>query len=230
MIKSDEIGELAAALSAAQAEFSVVPKDSDNPFFKSKYAALPDVVMAASPILSKHGLAVSQLLGHDGEHDTLTMLIMHKSGQYIGDTMRLRPVKQDPQAHGSAATYGRRYSYSAGVGIVTDEDDDGHAATHGSKPASKPASRTKPASKGNARATTAKPASKPQEASGDAEPPVTDETLKTVVDTFRASGRDKNDLRKVTTEAGLDAGKSLDQLTEDQATWVMIAMSKWEKG
>ena len=48
-MNSPEINELAAALVAAQAEFSAVPKGSTNPFFKSKYAALPDVVASASP-------------------------------------------------------------------------------------------------------------------------------------------------------------------------------------
>ena len=43
-MNSSEINELAAALVAAQGEFSAVPKGAVNPFFKSKYAALPDVV------------------------------------------------------------------------------------------------------------------------------------------------------------------------------------------
>lgn len=129
MRSSETTGALAEALAAAQGEFQAVPKTADNLFFRSKYANLPDVVLAASPILSKHGLAVTQLPDFDGEHDLLTTRVMHKSGEWIESSMRLLLSKTDPQGQGSAITYGRRYSYSGGVGIVTDEDDDGNAAS-----------------------------------------------------------------------------------------------------
>jgi ERF superfamily len=128
---SPELNELATALSAAQAEFTAIPKDSDNPFFKSKYAGLPKVVEVASPILTKHGLAVSQFLGVDEAGDVLTTWLLHRSGQYIVEAMRLHsaPGKgQSPaQAQGSAATYARRYAYMSALGLVADEDDDGNS-------------------------------------------------------------------------------------------------------
>lgn len=129
MKKSETIGALAKALASAQGEFEAVDKTSDNPFFKSKYANLPAVVLAASPILSKYGIAVSQLPDFDGVNDLLTTLVMHESGEWIEAEQRLHLVKSDPQGHGSAQTYGRRYAYSGGVGIVTEEDDDGNAAS-----------------------------------------------------------------------------------------------------
>ena len=129
MRSSDTIGALAEALAAAQGEFEAVPKTADNPFFKSKYADLPDVVLAASPILSKHGLSVTQLPDFDGEHDLLTTRLMHKSGEWLESSMRLHVPKADPQGQGSALTYARRYSYSGAVGVVTDVDDDGNAAS-----------------------------------------------------------------------------------------------------
>ena len=100
MITSPEINELAAALAAAQAEFSAVPKGSANPFFKSKYAALPDVVAHAAPVLARHGLAVTQSIsfvvgmaqGH-APFDTLTTTLLHKSGQYIENEMLLHLPK-----------------------------------------------------------------------------------------------------------------------------------------
>jgi hypothetical protein len=36
MASSLELNELATALAAAQAEFTAIPKDSSNPFFKSR--------------------------------------------------------------------------------------------------------------------------------------------------------------------------------------------------
>jgi hypothetical protein len=121
--------ELASALVHFQAEVTAVPKDATNPFFKSKYADLPAVVKHAGPHLAKNGLAVSQLIGFNGEHDTLTTLLIHASGQQLQSTMRLHLAKDDPQGQGSAVTYARRYSYMAILGLVADEDDDGNAAT-----------------------------------------------------------------------------------------------------
>ena len=83
-MNSPEINELAAALVAAQAEFSAVPKGSTNPFFKSKYAALPDVVQHAGPVLAKNGLAISQHITQDESgNDALLTYLLHKSGQFI---------------------------------------------------------------------------------------------------------------------------------------------------
>lgn len=153
-IRSPELGELATALCAAQGEFEAVAKDANNPFFKSKYADLPAVVEAASPILNRHGLSVSQLPGFDEHGDTLTTMLLHTSGQFMGGTLRLRPVKDDPQAQGSAITYGRRYSYMAILGLVADEDDDGNAGSQGrrSAPDRKPAAASgKPKPKSDAK-------------------------------------------------------------------------------
>jgi len=129
-MQSNEINELAMALVSAQAEFSAVPKGSTNPFFKSKYAALPDVVASASPVLAKHGLAVSQHIatGMNGS-DILVTYLIHTSGQYIAHDMTLHMVKDDPQAQGSAVTYARRYAYMSVLGLVADDDDDGNSAS-----------------------------------------------------------------------------------------------------
>ena len=124
---SEQLNELAAALCAAQGEFGAVPKESQNPFFKSTYAALPDVVKHATPILTKHGLAISQFMSPG---DTLTTYLLHQSGQFICYTAELHLVKDDPQAQGSAVTYARRYAYMAALGLVADNDDDGNAASN----------------------------------------------------------------------------------------------------
>ena len=132
---------LVEALLAAQAEFSVVPKDADNLFFDSKYADLPSIMRMVGPVLTKHGLVVSQHPGMkipmDGEIvDTLETRIMHVSGEELVSTMRLHltPDKHGnvtPQSQGSAITYARRYALSAALGIVTDVDDDGNEASKG---------------------------------------------------------------------------------------------------
>ena len=140
-MRSETIQELAKALLAAQAEFSAVPKGSDNPFFKSKYAALPDVVKHTTPVLVKHGLGVSQFVDNVRGEDALTTYLIHSSGEFISHSMILHLVKDDPQAQGSAITYARRYSYMACLGLVADEDDDGNAA---SKPSVQRTTSVKP--------------------------------------------------------------------------------------
>jgi len=128
-MQSESINELAKALCAAQTEFIAIPKDSSNPFFKSKYAGLPVVIQVASPILNKHGLSISQHISVEGDNDTMTTYLLHESGQYIAHAMRLHLVKADPQGQGSAVTYARRYSYMSVLGLVADDDDDGNAGS-----------------------------------------------------------------------------------------------------
>jgi hypothetical protein len=132
-MKSETLNELAAALVAAQSEFPTVGKDSTNPFFKNKYASFAAVVEAASPTLTKHGLAVSQHVGGSDGNTVLTTYLLHSSGQYIAHDMPLLLPKQDPQGQGSAITYAKRYSYMAVLGLVADEDDDANKASN--KPA-----------------------------------------------------------------------------------------------
>lgn len=142
-----ELDQLATALSAAQGEFEAVAKTETNPFFKSKYAGLPDVIRTASPILAKHGLAICQMIefGYElANVDTLTTYLLHKSGQYIKATMRLHLTKDDPQGQGSAVTYARRYAYMAALGLVADEDDDGNAASRPQAQQARPQTRRRP--------------------------------------------------------------------------------------
>lgn len=129
LIQSESVDALAIALASAQGEMPTVAKDKANTFFKSKYADLASVIQTVAPIITKHGLSVTQFPDFDGTHDLLTTRLIHASGQWIEASMRLMPVKQDPQSQGSALTYARRYSYCAALGIVADEDDDGEAAS-----------------------------------------------------------------------------------------------------
>ena len=137
MNHSEQVDQLAGALVAIQAEVPAIPKDANNPFFKSKYADLPAVVECASPIVTRHGVAVTQWPDFDGQHDLLTTMVVHTSGQWQSSTMRLHLPKQDPQGQGSALTYARRYAYMAALGLVADEDDDGNSASKVRRPAAK---------------------------------------------------------------------------------------------
>jgi hypothetical protein len=54
--------------------------------------------------------------------------LAHTSGQWMKSYLPLNPSKNDSQGMGAAITYLRRYSLSAIVGVVCDEDDDGETA------------------------------------------------------------------------------------------------------
>lgn len=126
-MQSENISELAMALSKAQGEMQAAIKDSINPFFKSKYADLGSVWDAARPVLSKHGLCVMQTTDILGEKNILITTLAHSSGQWMKSSILINPTKNDSQGVGAAMTYLRRYSLAAIVGVVT-EDDDGETA------------------------------------------------------------------------------------------------------
>lgn len=128
-MQSEQINELATALSKAQSEIKPALKDSDNPFFKSKYADLASVQSACMPFLTKNGLSVLQAINYVNGETTLETTLLHSSGQWIKSIAPVKPVKNDPQGLGSALTYMRRYSLAALVG-VSQEDDDGNGASN----------------------------------------------------------------------------------------------------
>jgi hypothetical protein len=131
MAQSEVINELAAALSKAQGEMQAAIKDKVNPFFKSSYADLGSVWDAARPVLSKYGLCIMQTteINADGSKIIMVTTLAHTSGQWVKSFLPLNPAKNDSQGIGAAITYLRRYSLSAIVGVVCDEDDDGEIAS-----------------------------------------------------------------------------------------------------
>jgi hypothetical protein len=129
--RSESIVNLAKSLAAAQGEMHNPKKDTPNTFFKSLYADLAAVRDCVIPVLSKHKLAVMQLITEHDEKPACITILMHESGEYIETTMYLRPVKQDPQGIGSASTYARRYQLQSIAGVAAEADDDGNHASGG---------------------------------------------------------------------------------------------------
>jgi hypothetical protein len=140
MKHSDAINEIATALAKAQGAIKNAKKDSANPFFKSTYADLASVAEACRPQLAANGIAVVQApsTGDDGRVSVETMLV-HSSGQWMSETVSVKPKDDGAQALGSVITYLRRYSLAAFAGVAP-EDDDGNAAVgHGTQKATTPA-------------------------------------------------------------------------------------------
>lgn len=134
MKKSESISELAKAFSKTQQELKQPLKDAANPFFKSTYVPLENVAESITQTATKNGLAFSQEPSFDDGMVTVTTLVMHSSGEWIEYApLKMKPVKNDPQAFGSAITYAKRYALSAIFGITSDKDDDGNEATQPQK-------------------------------------------------------------------------------------------------
>jgi len=130
MNKSESIKELAIALCKFQGAVEKIKKTTTNPFFKSKYANLADILDVIRQPLSDVGLSFVQF--PKGNHELETM-IMHVSGEWMSETYEMTPTKNDPQGLGSVITYQRRYALGAILGLNIDEDDDGNKASEPQK-------------------------------------------------------------------------------------------------
>ena len=138
------LGPLAEALAKAQAEFppvtrskTVTVRTKTGGSYTFSYAPLDAILGAVGPALTKHGLALVQML--DG--GALVTLLMHESGASLEGRAPLPPM-DDIQSFGSAITYLRRYAIQALLGIAAEEDDDGNRASGN---AAGPARRPRPA-------------------------------------------------------------------------------------
>jgi len=125
MDKSDSIAKLAEALCKFQGSMSGIKKDSENPFFKSRYASLGAIIEDTRKPLANNGLSFVQF--PTGSYGLETML-MHTSGEWIKSVYVMEPTDKKPQSLGSALTYQRRYALSSILGLQT-EDDDGNDAS-----------------------------------------------------------------------------------------------------
>ncbi|OEU74296.1 MAG: hypothetical protein BA864_10250 [Desulfuromonadales bacterium C00003093] len=128
MNKSESIVELAKALCKAQNEMGGAAKSSSNPFFKSNYSALPEVIKAIKQPFADHGLSYVQFPIEDNGRVGVETILMHSSGEWMSNKFTVQLTKQDAQGAGSAITYCRRYGLQAVAGIPS-EDDDGNAAS-----------------------------------------------------------------------------------------------------
>lgn len=140
MQTSNEINELAAALSSAQGAMGAALKDSKNPHFGNDFASLEAINAVIKQPLADNDLSMVQFPINDETGVGITTRLMHKSGQWIEEKWTMPAVKAGPQQYGSLITYFRRYSIAAIFGIPqTDKDAndiqlaaDGH---HGNKSA-----------------------------------------------------------------------------------------------
>jgi len=111
--------ELLKALSEAKKEIGAISKDSKNPFFKSKYFDINQLLEHVEPLLEKHGLMILQPIS---ENKVTTMIFCIKDGDSVQSEIDL-PNIQDPQKLGSAITYYRRYTLASLLALQATDDD-----------------------------------------------------------------------------------------------------------
>ena len=127
MQKSDSIEMLASSLSKFQGEIQNCFKSKTG--YGYKYADLASILDEVRPLLAKHDLSLMQMPGNAGDCVSLETMIMHKSGQWVAESMQI-PVDgvkgmSRAQAIGSVISYARRYALTSFLGIAqTDEDTD----------------------------------------------------------------------------------------------------------
>ena len=152
--KESSSDTLPTVLAKAQSELKKAAKSADNPYFKSKYAGLDEVIEASRNILNKHGIAVTQTVEYTPEvtrkgevsedkyttpQQTLLVTTLLYREQSIRSVIPLNYKLGDMQSFGSALTYARRYGLASICCLATEDslDDDGNKAVGKEKVAAK---------------------------------------------------------------------------------------------
>jgi hypothetical protein len=110
-----------------------VHADRVNPAFRSRYSSLPEILESVKSVAKNYNLAVHQTLSSTEGTIRVTTEFLHADGSsHPGGSVAFKSEGLNPQQLASATTYLRRLCLKTAVGIETDLDDDGSAA---SKPA-----------------------------------------------------------------------------------------------
>jgi len=145
MRQSETIAELATALAKAQGQIEDATKDGLNPAFRSKYADLAAVRAVIREPLAVNDLSIMQFPRTRQNVVEVETMLVHKSGEFVSETLEIPVAKFDAHGIGSGITYGRRYGLMS-VLCLAAVDDDGNAAVEKAPAAAKPAApRDEPA-------------------------------------------------------------------------------------
>ena len=118
-----------AALAAAQGELKnpEKTKQADTGKYKYNYADIGDVLEAVLPVLSKHGLSLTQPTKIvDGAIILITRISLGED--HVESEYPVCSLNGNHQAMGSAMTYARRYALTSLIGVAAVDDTDGEGA------------------------------------------------------------------------------------------------------
>lgn len=132
MQTSPAIGQIAAALAAAQGEIKNPAKDrtakitSQKGNYSYTYADFATSLDDIRPVLAKNKLAIVQAPFMRDNFVMLESRIIHESGEWLGNEYPVGLIA-DHRTMGSALSYARRYALFPLLGIQGEDDDDGQA-------------------------------------------------------------------------------------------------------
>ena len=147
-------------IAAVQGELTNPLAKTENPYYKSKYAALPDILDLIRPVLAKHGIALIQYPETTKEEDgSLLLSIRTKLAMTVGETdevldcgaMSIPVTGMNAQQVGAVITYYRRYAIKALFAIEAEDDDANVAVPDPKGGAKKTATQSAPEKKQPAR-------------------------------------------------------------------------------
>jgi hypothetical protein len=119
--------EIARAIIEIQKDIEPLTKSSANSEYGSKFAPLPEVMTYALAALTLNDLGLTQSpVTDENGHAALETTLIHVSGVSYSRTTKLALLERNinPQGHGSAITYMRRYSLMSMLGLTSEDDDD----------------------------------------------------------------------------------------------------------
>ena len=106
-------------IAAVKSEIGTLTKKSDNPFYKSKYLELSDLLEAVEPLLHSNGLVLMQPIVNNEQRSEIYDV---ETGEVVISSIALPPI-QDPQKLGSCVTYFRRYTLQSLLSLQAVDDD-----------------------------------------------------------------------------------------------------------
>ena len=114
----------------AKKEIGKISKDSTNPFYKSKYFDINQLLEHVEPILAKHELLCLQPII---DNVVTTEIIDVETSDKVTSGIALTNIT-DPQKRGSEITYYRRYTLASLLGMQAEDDDANKTVRSAPKP------------------------------------------------------------------------------------------------
>jgi hypothetical protein len=199
-------------------QIGVLAKNAKNPFYKSQYLDLHDLLTAVEPLLHEQGLILLQPIK---DNKVYSCIYDTENSIMLIDSSIDLPDISDPQKLGSAITYFRRYTLKSLLSI-SEVDDDGNLASKITAP---------PKKTEQAKVEVQQPKKQPIKpetfAQGLTKAAGNPKTLKLLIDKFDLTIEQTNQIfRECLIEAGSDVEKLKAigdhlPLTEDQAAQVV---------
>ena len=129
-----------------------IEKSSQNPFFKSTYADINNILEHIKPVLAENGLCLYQAIIDGGEDErtsnlSVKTILFHESGEFIETDSVPFPVdKKNIQSTMSSISYIRRYTINAICNLAFKGEDDDANSVQGTVPSQAQANTPAPPS------------------------------------------------------------------------------------